>query len=151
MFSSCKINSVLAVFMVILNSIIVQGLFELENRRIDLQSNARFPLASLRHRRGESTRVAFVGQRGDRLSLVCNINFSTDCRRPSFFHTIKTRRGRCCDDYFYVGFNLDPDIRGAEYFCGQKTIRKNSRNTSGRPVLVVGKFMPYNCYNSGEK
>lgn len=131
----------LVVIISILNVLSVKSLFERANTRIDLQSNAVFPLESLPHRRGSSTRVAFVGQKGDRLSLVCNINFSMGCRRSSFLDTTVFRRGQCCDDYFYVGFNLQPNIQGAQYFCGQKTIRKNSRQTSGRPVLVIGKMI----------
>lgn len=129
-----KIQVIVAVTIINLNLSIVECWFERSNYRVDLESNTVFPLRSLPYQAGTSTRVAFVGQRGDRLSLVCNINFSRGCGRRNS----ASRRRRCCDDFFYVGLNLNPNIRGAERWCGRQTIRKNSRPTTGRPVLVIG-------------
>ncbi|XP_055319549.1 uncharacterized protein LOC129577112 [Sitodiplosis mosellana] len=151
-----KIQVITVIAVIIVNVSIVNGWFERSNYRVDLESNAVFPLKSLPYQRGSSTRVVFVGQSGANLTLICNINFSKGCRRCDFFgDTTITRRGSCCDDYFYVGYNLDPNIQGAERFCGVKTIQKNSRQTSGRPVLVIatsatrnGRYGKYKCYIS---
>lgn len=134
-----KLQVIVVITVIILNLLIVECWFERSNYRVDLESNTVFPLKSLPHQRGTSTRVLFVGKQNNSLSLICNINFSKGCSRNSIFGRSITRRGQCCDDFFYVGFNRDPNIRGAERFCGKKTIRKNSRKTTGRPVLVVGK------------
>lgn len=124
-----KIGAISFAVVGILCPVFVISLFERENRSVNLRSNQVYALKSLPFRRNTSTRVAFVGQQGDRLSLICNINYSQ-------------RNRRCIDDYFYVGYDLNPQIRGAEYYCGRKTIKKKSRSTSRRPVLVVGKLFP---------
>lgn len=138
-----KLQVIVVITVIILNLLIVECWFERSNYRVDLESNTVFPLKSLPHQRGTSTRVLFVGPQNNSLSLICNINFSKGCSRNGIFGREITRRNQCCDDYFYVGFNRDPNIRGAERFCGKKTIRKNSRKTNGRPVLVVGKTIKF--------
>lgn len=136
-----KEQVILAGMFVLISIKCVESLFERQNKRIDLQTNVTFPLKSLKYQRDSSTRVVFVGQPGDRLALDCNINFSK-CRRRGGRNR-GCRPGGCSDDYFYVGYDTNSRIRGAEYYCGKKTIRKKSRLTTnrrdGRPVLVVGK------------
>lgn len=118
-----------------------ESLFERLNYQVDLQPNATYPLKSVSYRRNSQTRVAFVGEPGTHLSLVCNINFSKCRRRGGVRRSRECRPGGCSDDYFYIGRNLNSRIRGAEYYCGKRTIRKRSRITEAtqRPVLVVGK------------
>lgn len=156
-----KIQVIAVVTVLILNMWIVYGqsgkFFPTSNYRVDLQKNTVFPLKSVPYQRGigrrlATTRVAFIGQRGQRLSLKCNINFSKGCRR-SDCGPIITRPGKCCDDFFYVGFNLNPRIQGARRFCGRRTIRQVSQpaqNTAdGRPVLIIGEI--YNYFSSSIK
>lgn len=139
-------NQVIAVItIIILNLSIANGWFERSNNQVDLQPNAVFPIKSPRYQRDTSTRIAFVGPVGAKLSLTCNINYSKGCRRGTIYSTQTTRRGQCCDDFFYVGFDLDPNIRGALRYCGRwdeytrrGPIRATSRPTSGQPVLVIG-------------
>lgn len=121
-----KFRSFVFVIVIVLCPSFVISLFERENRRVELKSNQIYPLASLPYRRDTSTRIVFIGQQGERLSLTCNIRYSQ-------------RNNRCSDDYFYVGYDMNPLIRGAEYYCGQRSIKKNARPTSSRPVLVIGK------------
>lgn len=110
----------------------VECRFGYGNNRVELESNVVYPLESLPYKRRTSTRVEIIGKKGDSLSLVCNINFSRTCRDG------RRMRDGCCADYFYVGYNLDENIQRAERFCGEREIKRNSRKTSGRPVLVVG-------------
>lgn len=142
-----KIHAIVAVTLTLLNLLIVEAWFERSNYRVDLESNAVFPLKSLPYQRGTSTRVVFVGPAGSRMSLVCNINFSKGCRRSDWFGSSTiSRRRQCCDDYFYVGFNLNRNIRGAERFCGKRNIRKNTQRGANRqPVIVVGKII--DCFS----
>lgn len=101
------------------------GLFERQDDIINLAANSERTIKSIGYRKRSSTRVTVFGEVGQTISLICRISFS--------------RRSRgCSDDYFYIGYNLNPTIRGARYYCGQRTLRKSSRPTSGVPVLVVG-------------
>lgn len=130
------------VTVIFLNLSVANGWFERSNYQVDLQPNAIFPLESLLHRRDSSYRVAFVGPVGTNLFMICHINYSRGCLRGRRI----TRRGRCCDDFFYVGYDLHPNIRGAIRYCGiwdetrreKKPIIATSRPTIGQPVLVVG-------------
>lgn len=125
----------------------VESLFKRLNYQVSLGTNATYSLYSEPYRRNSQTRVAFVGQPGDRLSLVCNINFSKckhrhGVRRSHRNHRHRTcRPGGCSEDYFYVGYSLNRRIRGFKYYCGKKTIRKKSRLRRRRPVLVIGKSL----------
>lgn len=123
-----------------LKPLIVNGLFEQGDKTLSVFPNSSFPLVNFpyRKRTKSSTRVVLVGQPGERLQLVCDIRFSRRCSKSNRRRR-SSRRCQCSDDYFYIGFDLDPQIRGARYYCGKRTIRKSSRLTSGQPVLVVGK------------
>lgn len=120
-------QGILFCVVVILCPSFVIGLFERMNRRIDLRTNQVYRFQALPYVRGASTRLAFVGQPGDYLYIVCNIVYSQ-------------KNGKCSDDYFYIAYDLDPKIRNSEFYCGHRQISKVSRQTSGAPVLVVGKL-----------
>lgn len=128
--------ALLLVGVVLLQFTFVESLFEYGNYQIDLPTGTNYPLQSKRYRRHSSTRVVFRSDPGTRLHLVCNINFSR-------------KNHRCSDDYFYVGYNSNPHIKGAKYYCGRRTIRKKSLATNGRPIIVVGKtfFLVYFFFN----
>lgn len=107
------------------------GLFERQDDIINLAANSEQTIESIGYRKKSSARVTVLGEVGQTISLVCRISFS--------------RRSRgCSDDYFYIGYNLNPTIRGARYYCGQRTLRKSSRPTSGVPVLVIGNMSKNN-------
>lgn len=101
------------------------GLFERQDDIINLAANSEQTIRSIGYRKRSSTRVTVFGEVGQTISLICRISFS------------QRSRG-CSDDYFYVGYNLNPRIQGARYYCGQRALRKSSRPTTGVPVLVIG-------------
>lgn len=104
----------------------VHGLFEYGNFRVDVKANGIYRFKSLPWRRATTTRVLVVGEVGQRLYLSCEIAYKAG------------RNNQCSNDYFYVVYNKDAQIRGAEYYCGRsKSIKKQSKTTTKRPVIGV--------------
>lgn len=125
------IRWILFVIVAIVCPSLVFGLFERMNRQVTLGPNQVYRFQALPYAKSSSTRIAFVGTPGHYLSLVCNIVYSQ-------------RNNRCSDDYFYVAYDLDPYIRNSEYYCGHRQVRKTSKQTTGAPVLAVGKLFQMN-------
>lgn len=116
------------IFVIIISLIpLINGLFERRDQVINLRAGASRKIKSLSYREWsrDSTRVTIRGQVGQRLSVSCKIKFSR-------------QRGRCSNDYFYIGYDRHPRIKGAKYYCGKRTVNAKSKRTTGRPVLVIG-------------
>lgn len=150
-----KIQVLAVLAVVIINISIAYGWFEYRDETIYLPPNTVRRLQSYPYRRGTSTRVRIVGAVGTTLSMVCSsINFARKCRRPRSSGCFDGRRsrprtrrtGRCCGDFFYVGFDSNPFLTNAQRICGRwegnRAITAISLPTTGQPVLVVGMSMP---------
>lgn len=108
---------------------LISGLFERQDVTLNIAAGSQRNVKSISYRKRSSTRVTLLGQIGERLSLTCRIRFS------------RLRGYGCSDDYFYIGYDRNSKIKGAQYYCGRRTISVNSLPTTGAPVIVIGKYI----------
>lgn len=136
----------IAIWLVLLLTLIDSAhSFEPYSEDVTLKIGDDFKVSSLPYRRLLYTRRVYRAPAGYNVFARCNINFyavRVKSIESNFFEWIDTKSLRsqpinsqkCLDDFFYMGTNDNFRMLGAEFYCGQGSVKRSA------PIISIGEF-----------